>query len=255
MYAEFLTKDDMEMTITLTTYSGSSSIGSSTGKGTVRINVDEAKPLVNSFTYADTVSECISITGNSKHIIQNASIIRASSISATGRKGASIVKYQLVIGDRAVESTSTTITDTATVPSNTGVTVKAIDSRGLEGSLTVPFDMYYEYDRPRLSQLVPHRRNGVEDAVLLNMVGEFHPLVIGSTTKNNSCLAEYAKRRHLSLLTANIQQLRRSTVEPSVGIRLSGTWMQNLVSISWSDCQMRLLRLPSRVLSVRAFRK
>lgn len=195
MYDEFLTKDDMGMTITLTTYSGSSSIGSSTGKGTVRINVDEAKPLVNSFVYADTVSECISITGNSKHVIQNASIIRASSISATGRKGASIVKYQLVIGDRTVESTATTITDTGTVPSNTGVTVKAIDSRGLEGSLTVPFDMYYEYDRPRLIQLVPHRRNGVEDAVLLNMVGEFHPLVIGSTTKNNSCLAEYAKKK------------------------------------------------------------
>lgn len=195
MYDEFLTKDDMGMTITLTTYSGSSSIGSSTGSGTVRINVDEAKPLVNSFTYADTVSACTSITGNNKHVIQNASIIRASSISATGRKGASIVKYQLVIGDRAVESTATTITDTGTVPSNTGVTVKAIDSRGLEGSLTVPFDMYYEYDRPRLSQLVPHRRNGVEDAVLLNMVGEFHPLVIGSTTKNNSCLAEYAKKK------------------------------------------------------------
>ena len=195
MYDEFFTKDDMGMTITLTTYSGSSSIGSSTGKGTVRINVDEAKPLVNSFAYADTVSECISITGNSKHVIQNASIIRASSISATGRKGASIVKYQLVIGDLAVESISTTITDTATVPSNTGVTVKAIDSRGLEGSLTVPFEKFYEYDRPRLSQLVPHRRNGVEDAVLLNMVGEFHPLVIGSTTKNNSCLAEYAKKK------------------------------------------------------------
>lgn len=61
MYDEFLTKDDMEMSITLTTYSGSSSIGSSTGKGTVRINVDEAKPLINSFTYADTVSAAIAI--------------------------------------------------------------------------------------------------------------------------------------------------------------------------------------------------
>lgn len=216
MYDEFLTKDDMGMTITLTTYSGSSSIGSSTGKGTVRINVDEAKPLVNSFVYADTVSECISITGNSKHVIQNASIIRASSISATGRKGASIVKYQLVIGDRAVESTSTTITDTATVPSNTGVTVKAIDSRGLEGSLTVPFEKFYEYDRPRLSQLVPHRRNGVEDAVLLNMVGEFHPLVIGSTTKNNSCLAEYAKKK-----TSEISYSSYSTITTFYGGAIS----------------------------------
>ena len=195
MYDEFLTKDDMEMTITLTTYSGSSSIGSSTGKGTVRINVDEAKPLVNSFNYADTVPACTTITGNNKHIIQNASIIRVSSISATGRKGASIVKYQLGIGDRTVESTSTTITDTATVPSNTGVTVKAIDSRGLEGSLTIPFSKFYEYDQPRLSQLVPHRQNRVEDAVLINMVGSFVPITVNGSAKNNSCKVEYAKKK------------------------------------------------------------
>ena len=195
MYDEFVTKDDLEMSITLTTYSGSSSIGSSTGKGTVRINIEEARPLVNSFTYADTVSACTSITGSNKHVIQNASVLRVSSISATGRKGASIVKYQLVIGDRTVESTTTTIMDTGTVPSNTGVTVKAIDSRGLEGSLTIPFEKYYEYDQPRLSQLVPHRQNRVEDAVLINMVGSFVPITVNGSAKNNSCKVEYAKKK------------------------------------------------------------
>lgn len=195
MYNQFTTAADKTMSITLTTLVSGSSIGSSSGSGTVKINVSVAKPVVNSFSYEDTIASAINITGNKTHLIQNVSKIKVSGINATAQKGAAVKSYQLIVGSRATASTSTTITDTAVITANSGVTVKVIDSRGLEGTKTISFAKYYAYVAPKLSTLSPRRRNSIEDAIYLKMNGSFIPLTVNGVKKNNSCTVSWCYKK------------------------------------------------------------
>lgn len=195
MYNQFTTAADKTMSITLTTLVSGSSIGSSSGSGTVKINVSVAKPVVNSFSYEDTIASAFNITGNKTHLIQNVSKIKVSGINATAQKGAAVKSYQLIVGSRTTASTSTTITDTAVITANSGVTVKVIDSRGLEGTKTISFAKYYAYVAPKLSTLSPRRRNSIEDAIYLKMNGSFIPLTVNGVKKNNSCTVSWCYKK------------------------------------------------------------
>lgn len=195
MYNQFTTAADKTMSISLTTLVSGSSIGSSSGSGTVKINVSVAKPVVNSFSYEDTIASAINITGNKTHLIQNVSKIKVLGISATAQKGATVKSYQLIVGSRITASTGSTITDTAVITANSGVTVKVIDSRGLEGTKTISFAKYYAYVAPKLSTLSPRRRNSIEDAIYLKMNGSFIPLTVNGVKKNNSCTVSWCYKK------------------------------------------------------------
>jgi hypothetical protein len=73
MYAEFSGKDRITATITLTTYSGSSVVGTSTNTFTFICDPAKCNPSIKSYTFYDSNSVTVALTGNNLDIVANAS--------------------------------------------------------------------------------------------------------------------------------------------------------------------------------------
>ena len=114
------------------TYNGSTYIGYKTTSFT--FNITNSNPTFSSsqLTYQDTNSSIVAITSNNQHIVRNKSTLQAVFTAATARNSATMSKYQITFNGATQEKTSASTIAYGTVDSssNLTLTVKAIDSRG-----------------------------------------------------------------------------------------------------------------------------
>lgn len=119
-------------TFTLTTKSGSTTIGTSTR--TANGSITNANPTFAStqVSYADTNTAVTNITGNSKHIVQNKSLLGVTFGAASGNKGATISQYIITVNGVTKTATQSGSVNFGTINSsqNVTLTVTAKDSRG-----------------------------------------------------------------------------------------------------------------------------
>lgn len=172
-------------TFTLTTYSGSTQIGTASSKtATVQTTSANSAPTFTAFTYVDSNTTAVGVTGNNQILIQNISTLKLTLTAATAKNGATISSYSVVAGSKTASSTSTTITvgalsDKGTVP----VVVTAIDSRGYTTAVTVNITVL-EYEGINITDYSMRRVNEVEDATQVAISGDITPVKINSVNKN-----------------------------------------------------------------------
>lgn len=194
IYAQMASVTSKAMSITLTTYVNGTSIGSNTGSGTVNVNSTVCSPSVSSFTYRDVNTQSVALTGNDQIIIQNISKLQVKDIVATAKNSASITKYRLDVSGTTYENTQPLI-NTETITQNTDMSVKVIDSRGLQGNLNKKFETFIPYISPSITEFTVIRANGVETKSSLSFKGTYSFINISNVNKNDIVSAQYRYKK------------------------------------------------------------
>ncbi len=166
-YAYLPNVTSVTATATLTTYSGSTSLGSTTKTFTVAV-ASSVKPTISSFTHAP-YSQNSTVNGWGVYV-QGYSQVDLS-VAASAGTGASIVS--IAFSGTGISQSGTATTARSSVLSNTGYldySVTVTDSRGrsVTSSLSGTGRPYfYEYSNPVVTAMTAFRSNssGVEDAI------------------------------------------------------------------------------------------
>lgn len=173
-------------TFTLTTYSGSTQIGTASSKtATVQTTAANSAPTFSGFTYEDSNTTSAAVTGNNQILIQGISTLKVTATAAAAKNGATISSYSVVAGDATKASTSTEISvgkvnSTGTVP----IIVTAVDSRGYTSSATVNVTVI-AYEKIDIKTAVMRRINEVEAYSEVTVSGDITPVVISGANKNS----------------------------------------------------------------------
>ncbi len=183
-------------TFTLTTYNGTTQIGTASEKtATVQTTSANSAPTFTAFTFEDSNATAVGVTGNNQILIQNISTLKLTLTAATAKNGATISSYSVVAGSKTASGTTTTITvgtlpDKGTVP----VIVTAIDSRGYTTAVTVNITVL-EYEGINITEYTMRRVNEVEDTTQVTIGGDITPVTIGGVNKNSLRYLYYRYRK------------------------------------------------------------
>ena len=183
-------------TFTLTTYSGTTQIGTASEKtATVQTTSANSAPTFTAFTFEDSNATAVGVTGNNQILIQNISTLKLTLTAATAKNGATISSYSVVAGSKTASGTTTAITvgtlpDKGTVP----VIVTAIDSRGYTTAVTVNITVL-EYEGINITEYSMRRVNEVEDTTQVTIGGDITPVTIGGINKNSLRYLYYRYRK------------------------------------------------------------
>ena len=129
-YAEIPNSNSGTGTIICKTYSDDKLVGTDSIEFTVK--VVNSNPVIGTFTYKDSNSNTVAITGNNQRIIRNNSNLLFTIGSATPKNSASISKYEITFNNVVKSRTSVGDLDFGKInlSSNSTATLKVIDSRG-----------------------------------------------------------------------------------------------------------------------------
>ncbi len=144
-----------------------------------------SKPTFTTFTYEDTESETVDITGNDQVLIQSYSDLEVTVTAGTAKNGATISGYSLSIGDVSLSFTGTTV-DAGAVGSSgqLTLTVTCTDSRGYSTSVSTVVTVL-PYTKPRFNTYALRRRNEVDTLVQLSFTGAVSSIQVGGVEKNS----------------------------------------------------------------------
>jgi hypothetical protein len=143
----------------------------------INYRVRNANPSFSSsqISYKDVNTTTVGITGNDQQIIQNKSSLTAYvNTSATGQKGASIVKYVIAVNGKEQVLEATTGNKnigTITAGSDQVLSITAVDSRGLTTKVTKNV-VVLPYLSPSVSATA-NRANSFGESVTLKSTGSF----------------------------------------------------------------------------------
>lgn len=131
----------------------------------------------SSISYIDRNSTTVGISGNSQHIIQNASLPRASvNSAASGNDGKTISRYIFTLGgqERTRSSLGTVDFNALDASYNQTLRVTAEDSAGLRTTVTRTVTMI-AYQQPQLQYTV-QRLGNLSDTTLMTLSGSISSL-------------------------------------------------------------------------------
>ncbi|WP_431798919.1 hypothetical protein [Halobacillus andaensis] len=165
----------------------------------LNFNVRNSNPIFEEdYTYADTNQETVDITQNDQYIISNHSnviVTIPSTAKATAQNGASMVSYSATlagVSKNADYSTSNDVQfDFGTIDANNdqSLVVKAIDSRGLTTTTSMPVQVI-PYSNPEIVSTTK-RLNGFEETTDVSLKGEISLLSVDNEPQNDITQIEY----------------------------------------------------------------
>lgn len=214
-------------TFALTTYSGTTQIGTASSKtATVQTTSANSAPTFTAFTFEDSNTTAVGVTGNNQILIQNISTLKLTLTAATAKNGATISSYSVVAGSKTASGTTTTITvgtipDSGTVP----VIVTAIDSRGYTTAVTVNITVL-EYEGINITEYTMRRVNEVEDTTQVTIGGDITPVTIGGVNKNSLRYLYYRYRKTSDSAYNSYKDITSSTEYDDSGFNFeSDEWL------------------------------
>lgn len=214
-------------TFTLTTYSGTTQIGTASSKtATVQTTSANSAPIFTAFTFEDSNATAVGVTGNNQILIQNISTLKLTLTAATAKNGATISSYSVVAGSKTASGTTTEITvgtlpDKGTVP----VIVTAIDSRGYTTAVTVNITVL-EYEGINITEYTMRRVNEVEDTTQVIIGGDITPVTIGGVNKNSLRYLYYRYRKTSDSAYNSYKDITSSTEYDDSGFNFeSDEWL------------------------------
>ena len=194
--ADMAAKKSFTGTFELSTFSGSSQIGStSTKTATVQTTAANSAPTFSGFTYKDTNTTAAGVTGNNQILIQSVSTLQVTASAATAKNGATISSYSVSAGGSTASSTTVTLNvgkiyTSGTVP----IIVTAIDSRGYTSSATVNITII-AYESIDITTAIMRRVNEVEDVTQVTLEGDITPVKVNNVNKNTLRKLYYQYKR------------------------------------------------------------
>lgn len=172
-------------------------------------SVTNSNPTFSNFTYADTNSKTIALTGNNQIIIKGYSSVKgiiSVANKAIAKNSATISKYRLVIGESQKEanySSNTEVGITIANANNNVFNMYAIDSRGNSTLKTISPSTYKTYSDIAIKTAVAEREdNGIGSRVILSFSGSIWNNNFG-TIQNEivSCKYKYKKTTDSTWIT------------------------------------------------------
>lgn len=167
LYAQMPNSNAMNGEIIVTTYSGSTVIG--TSSCTIIAHVVNCNPTFD-VSYEDSNSETVAITGNSQYIIRNNSTLQISVSNARALNSATLKTLTAVVNGNAYTGTlkgSTGVINVGVVnvSYDTEVTVKIVDSRGNVGQKKITV-LVYDWSLPSAIIKLNRKSNYYSESVL-----------------------------------------------------------------------------------------
>ena len=164
--------------------------------GNYTINYETSIPTFNDFTYSTNLSE---LTGNNDTIINgetSTTFTISTTNKATSNYGASITKYRVECGTQQQEvAYSSTEEVSYTLPNcnNQVIKVTAVDSRGLEKSISKTVTNFKNYSKPTFRNITTERNDGVEATTKLNFAVAYWNESFGDATNTITYVAYRSK--------------------------------------------------------------
>lgn len=167
LYAQMPNSNAMTGEITVTTYSGSAVIG--TSSCTIIAHVVNSNPVFD-VSYEDSNSETVAITENNQYIIRNNSTLKISISNAQALNSATLKSITAVVNGNAYTGTlngSTGVINVGVVnvSYDTEATVKIVDSRGNVGQKNITV-LVYDWSLPSAIIKLNRKNNYYSDSIL-----------------------------------------------------------------------------------------
>jgi len=173
IYSLMSTVNSGTFSFTITTYSGSTSVGTSSRTATGSITGANPTFTSSNITYRDSNSTTSNVTQNNQYLVQNLSTLLVTISSATGNKGATITRY-----DATINGTTQTIYSAGNINfgvinsgSNLTLSVKVTDSRGNTTTATKTVQ-FLQWSLPT-GIIYLKRKNNYEDESYLKIIASY----------------------------------------------------------------------------------
>lgn len=233
--ADMAAKKSFTGTFELSTFSGSSQIGStSTKKATVQTTAANSAPTFSGFTYKDTNTTAAGVTGNNQILIQSVSTLQVIASAATAKNGATISSYSVSAGGSTASSTTVTLNvgkiyTSGTVP----IIVTAIDSRGYTSSATVNITVI-AYKSIDITTAIMRRVNEIEDVTQVTLEGDITPVKVNNVNKNTLRKLYYQYKRTDASAYSSLTDITSFATFNDSGFKFtSDEWLSLDSNYSW----------------------
>lgn len=200
LLAAFPSATSLSATVVITTYSDSgysTQIGSASSK-TVSVTTSAAisAPTFTEFTYADTKTAVVNVTGDDQVLVKTLSSLRVICTAGTAKNGATIKSYSASIANASKTSTTTTISVGAiTKYGDLTLTVTCTDSRSYATTLTATVKVL-NYANPKLNRFTLRRKDEIEGLIQLSFGGSRSAIKAdGSTDTNGLAYVRYRYKK------------------------------------------------------------
>lgn len=233
--ADMAAKKSFTGTFELSTFSGSSQIGStSTKTATVQTTAANSAPTFSGFAYKDTNTTAAGVTGNNQILIQSVSTLQVTASAATAKNGATISSYSVSAGGSTTSSTTVTLNvgkiyTSGTVP----IIVTAIDSRGYTSSATVNITVI-AYESIDITTAIMRRVNEVEDVTQVTLEGDITPVKVNNVNKNTLRKLYYQYKRTDASAYSSLTDITSFATFTDSGFTFtSDEWLSLDANYSW----------------------
>lgn len=167
LYAQMPNSNEMKGEIVVTTYSGSTVIG--TSSCAMIAHVVNSNPIFD-VSYEDSNSKTVAITENNQYIIRNNSALKISVSNAQALNSATLKSITAVVNGNAYTgslngSTGTINVGVVNVSHDTEVTVKLTDSRGNVGQKKITV-LVYDWTLPSAIIKLNRKNNYYSESIL-----------------------------------------------------------------------------------------
>ena len=160
-----------------------------TGQYTYTINVNNCKPTFNNFEYSTNYDD---LTGDTETIINgktNTTITISSANKAVGKNSATILRYSLECGTskNLITYSASDVSGLLQNCNSDIIRVTAIDSRGLETTVTKTVPNFKNYYIPTFASTSVERKDGIDEIVNLDAEMNFWNYSFGD--ENNAIVS------------------------------------------------------------------
>lgn len=217
-------------TFAVTTYSGSTQIGSTSSKtATVQTTSANSAPTLSGFTYEDSYSTTTNITGNNQLFIQSHSTLKVTPGTATAKNGASITNFTASCNGVSKSSTSNTAITVGKIAKSgsVSVTLTVTDSRGYTASISKTITVI-AYAKPKLSSVTLRRTNEIEAEMQLKFNGTIAAISVDGTQKNSVQYVRYRYKKTSETSYSGYYSILSSTTRSGTSFSFSNLELCNL---------------------------
>lgn len=229
-------------TFAVTTYSGSTQIGSTSSKtATVQTTSANSAPTLSGFTYEDSYSTTTNITGNNQLFIQSHSTLKVTPGTATAKNGASITNYTASCNGVSVSNTGGSAITVGKIAKSGSVTVTltVTDSRGYTASASKTITVI-AYAKPKLSSVTLRRTNEIEAEMQLKFNGSISAISVDGTQKNSVQYVRYQYKKTSESTYSSYVSILSSTTRSGTSFSFSNLELCNLDAGSSYDFHLQI---------------
>lgn len=210
-------------TFAVTTYSGSTQIGSTSSKtAVIQTTSANSAPTLSGFTLEDSYSTTANITGNNQLFIQGYSTLKVTPGTATAKNGASISNYTASCNGLSASSSSGAAITVGKIEKSgsVSVTLTVTDSRGYTSSVTKNVTVI-AYAKPKISSVTLRRTNEIEAEMQLKFNGSISAVTVDGTQKNSVQYVRYRYKKTSAASYGSYTSILSSTTRSGTSFSFS----------------------------------